>query len=85
MAVGTYIPGTAEADTFQLLDGVTIKGGYAGYGDVRDVEIYETILSGDNNRYHVVTGSGTGATAVLDGFTVTGGNADGAEYAGIGG
>ncbi|UCC29238.1 MAG: S8 family serine peptidase, partial [Phycisphaerales bacterium] len=29
------------------------------------------------NSYHVVTGSGTDATAVLDGFTITAGNADG--------
>ncbi|MHC4558298.1 MAG: hypothetical protein ACYS80_13455, partial [Planctomycetota bacterium] len=54
----------------------------------RDIKLYETILSGDlngndgtnftnngDNSYHVVTGSGTDATAVLDGFTVTGGNA----------
>ena len=30
-----------------------------------------------DNSYHVVTGSGTDATAVLDGFTVTAGNANG--------
>ncbi|UCF42370.1 MAG: right-handed parallel beta-helix repeat-containing protein [Planctomycetota bacterium] len=29
-----------------------------------------------DNSYHVVTGSGTDANAVLDGFTITGGNAD---------
>ncbi len=80
--------------TFQLINGVAIKGGYAGYGElapnVRDFELYETILSGDlldndgpnftnnaDNSYHVVTGSGTNATAVLDGFTITGGNANG--------
>jgi hypothetical protein len=64
--------------------------------DARDIETYETILSGDfneddhspndpaelfeeptrsENAYHVVTGSETDATAVLDGFTITGGNA----------
>ncbi|MCL4487580.1 MAG: Ig-like domain repeat protein [Chloroflexi bacterium] len=32
-----------------------------------------------DNSYHVVTGSGTDITAVLDGFTVTGGNANGAS------
>ncbi len=48
-----------------------------------------TILSGDlngddastsgldENSYHVVTGSATGAQAVLDGFTITAGNANG--------
>jgi parallel beta-helix repeat protein/predicted outer membrane repeat protein len=84
--------------TFELINGVTFKGGYAGYGepypDARDIDLYETILSGDldgndvdivgpddllnessraENSYHVVTGSGT---AVLDGFTITGGNAN---------
>ena len=100
IAQGTYkpdqgagiTPGNREA-TFQLIDGVTIKGGYAGFGepdpDAWDISLYETILSGDlndddgalfvnnsENIYHVVTGSGTDETAVLDGFTVTGGNAD---------
>lgn len=32
-----------------------------------------------DNVYHVVTGSGTGNTAILDGFTITAGNADGTD------
>jgi parallel beta-helix repeat protein len=88
VADGTYVPsvqsepGTERTETFQLVNGVTIEGGYAGCsdgGDLRDVVLYETILSGDigtsgvvtDNCYHVVTGSGTDATAVLDGFTIT--------------
>jgi len=60
--------------------------------NARDNELYETVLSGDlngddgsgflnnqENSYHVVSGSGTKATAVLDGFTVRGGNANGVE------
>ncbi len=58
--------------------------------DARNVERHETILSGDlagndtgglldesraENSFHVVTGSETDETAVLDGFTITGGNA----------
>ncbi len=39
--------------TFQLINGVTIRGGYAGFGEPdpndRDVELYETVLSGDLN------------------------------------
>jgi predicted outer membrane repeat protein len=108
VAAGTYQPdwgvGQIRSDrtaTFQLLNGVAIKGGYAGFGtphpDARDIEVYETILSGDlagndaeiydpeqlgweptrsENAYHVVTGTQTNETAVIDGFTVTAGNAN---------
>jgi hypothetical protein len=37
--------------TFRLINGVTLRGGYAGFGqpdpNLRDVQTYETILSGD--------------------------------------
>ena len=43
-------PGDRTA-TFQLINGVTIKGGYAGFGhpnhNARDIEAYETVLNGD--------------------------------------
>jgi hypothetical protein len=82
--------------TFQLKNGVTIKGGYAGSGqpnpDARDIKLLDTFLSGDlngddgpdftnnsENSYHVVTGNGTDQTAVLEGFIVVNGNADGLE------
>jgi len=93
--------------TFRLINGVTLKGGYAGFGkpdpDARDMDLYETILSGDlnsddeevadpcdllaeptraENSYHVVTGSGTDETAMLDGFTIIDGNADRDEWQG---
>jgi hypothetical protein len=93
VADGTYYPnssglGDPREATFQLKNGVTIKGGYAGYGasdsNERNTELYESVLSGDigvtddpnDNCYHVVIGSGTDATAVLDGFTITAGNAE---------
>jgi parallel beta-helix repeat protein len=102
---GTGItPGDREA-TFQLINGVTIKGGYAGLGqpdpNARDIELYETILSGDlagndvevsdaadllyeqtreENSFHVVDGSGTEPTAILDGFLVVGGQAWSDEF-----
>jgi hypothetical protein len=84
--------------TFELINGVTFKGGYAGYSEsdrnVRNISLYETILSGDlnnndvdvinpedlldepsrsDNSYHIIT---TRGNAVLDGFTITGGNAN---------
>lgn len=104
VAGGTYKPDMDEGGnatpcdrsaTFQLISGVTLYGGYAGLGDAgnpdqRDIEVYETVLSGDlegddgpdfqnndDNSYHVVIGSGTDNTGILEGFTITGGNADG--------
>ena len=44
------IPHNQEA-TFQLINGVTLKGGFAGINEpdpnARDISLYETILSGD--------------------------------------
>lgn len=69
--------------TFQLINGVAVKGGYAGFGEPepnnRDIDLYETILCGDigtagywpDNCYHVVTANGIDETAVLDGFVIT--------------
>lgn len=60
VAQGVYKPdqganqtlGNREA-AFQLINGVTLKGGYAGFGgpdpDARDIIAHETILSGDLN------------------------------------
>ncbi len=105
VADGTYIPSVRfdprmpRSETFQLVSGVTLEGGYAGCGDGgdrRDIESYETILSGDlngddvpryfpdgrtyaDNCYHVFYhpgGLGLDETAVIDGFTITGGNAN---------
>jgi len=90
VAAGAYQPtaGTDRTATFQLRSGVALYGGFAGGEtdrDERDWEANVTILSGDignpedasDNCYHVVTGSDTDHTAMLDGFTITGGNADG--------
>ncbi len=80
--------------SFELISGVALRGGYAGFGapelDERDIELYETILSGDlalddgndwigwnDNSYHVVAVAGGVTGAVLEGFTVTAGYADG--------
>ncbi|HWB53064.1 MAG TPA: right-handed parallel beta-helix repeat-containing protein [Tepidisphaeraceae bacterium] len=96
---GTYNPtsGTDRTISFDLITGVAIYGGYAGTGqsnpDARDVSAYPTILSGDigtqgdnsDNTYYVVRGSGTDSTAVLDGFTVTGGNSDRPNGGDVGG
>ena len=89
VAQGTYKPGTNRTDSFQMKNGVELCGGYAGFDapdpGARDIELYKTILSGDigtpadnsDNSYHVVLAGGTDTTAVLDGFIITNGNADG--------
>ncbi|MCH7849658.1 MAG: right-handed parallel beta-helix repeat-containing protein, partial [Planctomycetes bacterium] len=103
VAQGIYKPDRDEANpdgtgdreaSFHLLNGVALMGGYAGIGakdpDARDIELFETILSGDllgddepdfvnnaENTYHVTMGSDTDDTAFLEGFTMTAGNANG--------
>jgi hypothetical protein len=62
VAQGIYTPDSNSTNpngsgdryaTFQLINGVTLKGGYAGTGapdpNKRDVDAYETILNGDLN------------------------------------
>jgi len=50
---GTTITDGDQTATFQLINGVAIYGGYAGFGEpdpnARDIQLYETILSGDIN------------------------------------
>jgi len=95
VAEGTYRP-TTDSDrtvSFTLKDGVSIYGGFAGTETLlteRDVATNTTTLSGDigtpgdssDNSYHVVRGT-TGGT--LDGFTVSGGNANSTSSNGYGG
>ena len=88
VAAGTYKPTftTDRTISFTLKNGVAIYGGFAGMEIARTQRDYETnvtILSGDignvgensDNSYHVVVGSNTNSSAILDGFTVTAGNA----------
>lgn len=115
VAQGTYRPNqangpvdTTRTATFELKDGVSMLGGFAGYGsftpDVRMISQYETILSGDlngddlyvdpdnwsarlyiseatrqDNAYSVVTSNKNSSNAVLHGFTLYGGNANGVD------
>jgi len=99
VARGTYKPddytcrtysGEPQSQTFRLIDGVMIYGGFDGTETTRSERDWinnETILSGDldsdgldaENAWHVVNASGedVGPTGGIDGFTVTGGYADG--------
>jgi len=72
VAQGVYKPDRSNGEpngagdreaTFQLISGVTLKGGYAGFGEpdpnARKIELYETILNGDlgGNDVNNVSGS----------------------------
>ena len=106
VAEGVYRPDEGEGiapdsrtETYQLIDGVAVYGGFDGNElllEERNWRSHTTVLSGDidnndinsggivldpaningANSYHVVTGGGTGNTAVLDGFVITAGQAN---------
>jgi len=94
VAEGIHLPttGANRSATFRLWYGVALYGGFAGHEtsrEQRNWEEHETILSGDigvtgdnsDNSYHVVSGrSGIDARATLDGFNITGGNANGDDW-----
>jgi len=91
--LGNRVSFGSRTESFRLKNGVAIYGGFpsgGGQWEDRNPTENETILSGDLNRndsggftnyvensYHVVIGSDTDETAILDGFTITGGNANG--------
>ena len=92
---GTYVPseardpGDERTATFEIPAGVELYGGFTGNErerSERDPENNTTILSGDrgveddaaDNCYHVVTTRGDAET-VVDGVTITGGNANGGQ------
>lgn len=93
---GTYHPtlGADQDRSFELVDGVAVRGGFAGdetaIGE-RIVGAYPTILSGnignplnafDNSR-HVVLANGTGPGTILEGVTVADGYAQSGGGAGL--
>jgi hypothetical protein len=110
VAAGVYTPGEERTDSFNLVPGVALYGGFAGTESVledRDWAANPTILSGDidgddtntdgnyvaetpddivgGNSYHVVYADGTTGTpitgtTILDGFTITAGQANGNDY-----
>jgi predicted outer membrane repeat protein len=101
VAKGTYLPpSTSRLSSFYLKNGVSIYGGFAGGEQNRADRNWAsnvTILSGDimqpnniaDNSYNVVYVYYNDATALLDGFTITAGNAtnkaSGYEFATTGG
>lgn len=85
--------GASLESAFRLVRGARLYGGFVGTETgltQRDIVANATILSGDllgddapnfanrvDNVYHVVRGTGVDDSAVLDGFTIQGGNAAG--------
>lgn len=92
VAEGTYYPdegagqtNNARTSTFQLVNGVSVYGGFNGTETVRtdrNPAVNVTILSGDidgvagnaNNAYHVVVAFNVSSGTILDGFTIRDGN-----------
>jgi len=88
VAEGTYTPGATAGASFGLKTGVAVYGGFAGTETSRgerDWVAHPTILSGDigipgsiaDNIYNVVKAWSVDASALLDGFTISEGNARG--------
>lgn len=73
--------------SFEVNSGIKIFGGFTGDETLlaqRDFQANETILSGNigedgqaDNSYHVVDITGSTASTIIDGFTITEGQADG--------
>ncbi len=99
LTAGTCRPdkGTGNRNaSFQLVDGLTIRGGFTGTETSPDDRVEpwpESILSGEigdsqstlDNSYHVVTLTEFFASAALEGVVITGGRADGGGDDGEGG
>jgi hypothetical protein len=93
VAAGTYKPTPTATRTiaFTPRTGIAVYGGFGGTEtdrSQRNIAANVTILSGDlanndpiitDNSHNVVRGNGTTNAGTFDGFTVTGGNANGSS------
>ncbi len=99
VAEGVYFPtsGTDRSLSFDLVNGVSVRGGFAGNESLateRNMEAHPTILDGDlgltdwkfDNSLHVVQADGIDdEDTVLEGFIIRGGYASGPQTDGLGG
>lgn len=83
---GTYVPGQTSDATFTIKPGVQLYGGFAGHEvelEERNVAAAPSILSGnignpnsrEDNVHTVVTMIAADDATILDGFTISGGEA----------
>ncbi len=89
VAAGKYFPtkGNDRNQAFKIPDGVKLYGGFVGTEkklDARDWKAHPVILSGEiganainDNSYTVVYTKNVSAETLVDGFTITGGAANG--------
>lgn len=86
-------PQGAPSSTFSLKSGVALYGGFEGFGGAEETMVSQRdwfanicIISGDldssggvntDDAYNVMTALNTDTTAIVDGFTIKGGNAVG--------
>lgn len=86
---GTYKPRESDGRyaTFQLVNGVSIYGGFPTNGgalEERNWEVNTTILSGgigeegniEDNCFHVITANAVDSDTIIDGITISYGNAN---------
>ncbi len=100
VAAGTYSPGNEQTDSFHLMNNVAVYGGFPAFGspsfDQRDWQACRTVCSGEigdgdieaDNCLHVFYHPGSlnlNRSAVLNGFIITGGYADGNDLHRMGG
>ncbi|HMQ50231.1 MAG TPA: T9SS type A sorting domain-containing protein [Saprospiraceae bacterium] len=94
VAAGIYLPtsGHDRLASFELKKGVKVYGGFAGHETAlnqRNWDEHLCLLSGDigipgdstDNSYHVLTARSTDAETLLDGFTISYGQADSSALA----
>ncbi|RYF96046.1 MAG: hypothetical protein EOO00_03675, partial [Chitinophagaceae bacterium] len=82
IAAGTYKPGNNRSDMFFLKSGALMLGGYPATGNPGDADrnpiLHSTVLSGILNNmgnYHVLYGFELSSATLVDGFTISGGEA----------
>ena len=83
VAEGQYTPSIFDdSASFNLIDGVSMYGGFAGYESYREERDYirnETYLTGNDFIQEVIKAENVGHTTILDGFMIINANTDGID------